>query len=125
MLLSVMLMVGVCFMRCCSNPVICYTNLLKYEISPLCTLTGFIADIAKADEGASRFVQRRLQSGTETERRLALQAALHNFSDLWQDPFGNFMLQGILEFGSADMREELMTAVYAADVVDMTLNMHG
>ena len=98
---------------------------MKCEISSLHTLTGFIADIAKADESASRFVQRRLQSGTETERRLALQAALHNFSDLWQDPFGNFMLQGILEFGSADMREELMTAVYAADVVDMTLNMHG
>jgi len=125
MLLSVMLMVGVCFIRCCSNPVICYTNILKCEISSLHTLTGFIAEIAKADESASRFVQRRLQSGTETERRLALQAALHNFSDLWQDPFGNFMLQGILEFGSADMREELMTAVYAADVVDMTLNMHG
>ena len=125
MLLSMMLMVGVCFTRCCSNPVICYTNILKCEISSLRTLIGFITEIAKADEGASRFVQRRLQSGTETERRRALQAALHNFSDLWQDPFGNFKLQGILEFGSADMREELMTAVYAADVVDMTLNMHG
>ncbi|KAL7440643.1 hypothetical protein ACHAXM_008489 [Skeletonema potamos] len=87
--------------------------------------TGFIAEIAKADEGASRFVQRRLQSGKENEKRLALQAALRSFSDLWPDPFGNFMLQGLLEYGSADMREELMTAVFAADVVDMTLDMNG
>jgi hypothetical protein len=35
------------------------------------------------------------------------------------------MLQGLLEYGSADMREELMTAVFAADVVDMTLDMNG
>ena len=35
------------------------------------------------------------------------------------------MLQGLLEYGSAEMREELMTAVFAADVIDMTLNMHG
>ncbi len=89
------------------------------------TIIGFIAEIAKADEGASRFVQRRLQAGKEAEKRLALQAALRSFSDLWPDPFGNFMLQGLLEFGSAEMREGLMTAVFAADVVDMTLNMHG
>ena len=86
---------------------------------------GFISEMAKADEGASRFVQRRLQIGTDTERRLALQAALRSFSDLWPDPFGNFMLQGLLDYGSTEMREELMTAVFAADVVDMTLNMHG
>ena len=86
---------------------------------------GFIAEIAKADEGGSRFVQRRLQNGKETEKRLALKAALRSFSDLWPDPFGNFMLQGLIEVGSAEMREELMTAVFAAGVVDMTLNMHG
>lgn len=91
----------------------------------ICTFTGFIAEVAKADEGASRFVQRRLQSGKENEKRLALQAALRSFSDLWPDPFGNFMLQGLLDFGSAEMREELMTAVFAADVVDMTLDMNG
>ena len=70
-------------------------------------------------------MQRRLQSSKENEKRLALQAALRSFSDLWPHPFGNFMLQGLLEYGSAEMREELMTAVFAADVIDMTLNMHG
>lgn len=91
----------------------------------ICTIKGFIAEIAKADEGASRFVQRRLQAGKEAEKRLALQAALRSFSDLWPDPFGNFLLQGLLDYGTAEMKEELMTAVFAADVVDMTLNMHG
>jgi hypothetical protein len=98
------------------------TNFWPY---PFMKLTGFIAEVAKADESGSRFVQRRIKSGNETEKRLALQAGLRSFSELWPDPFGNFMLQGIMEFGSAEMREELMTAVYAADVVDMTLNVHG
>mmetsp|Transcript_27337 Transcript_27337/g.44412 ORF Transcript_27337/g.44412 Transcript_27337/m.44412 type:complete len:513 (-) Transcript_27337:312-1850(-) len=97
----------------------------KNPSATLFDIDGFIAEIAKADEGGSRFVQRRLQNGKETEKRLALQAALRSFSDLWPDPFGNFMLQGLLEVGSAEMREELMTAVFAAGVVDMTLNMHG
>lgn len=98
---------------------------LRWSFHLSCTIIGFIAEIARADEGASRFVQGRLKSGTETEKRLALQAALRSFSDLWPDPFGNFMLQGLLDYGSTEMREELMTAVFAADVVDMTLNMHG
>jgi len=86
---------------------------------------GIITDLAKVDEGASRFIQKRLKLGTDEERRLGQTAALASMDDLLCNHYGNFMLQGLFEFGTAEMKKELMDAVYGQDVVALCLHMHG
>ena len=84
-----------------------------------------IPDVARADEGASRFIQKRLKVGNIEEKKLGMAAALSNIEDLWGDHFGNFMLQGLFEFGTKEMKQELMEAIYGQDVVALCLHMHG
>eukprot|EP00581_Thalassiosira_minuscula_P017159 CAMPEP_0183722464 /NCGR_PEP_ID=MMETSP0737-20130205/14406_1 /TAXON_ID=385413 /ORGANISM="Thalassiosira miniscula, Strain CCMP1093" /LENGTH=529 /DNA_ID=CAMNT_0025952623 /DNA_START=116 /DNA_END=1705 /DNA_ORIENTATION=+ len=86
---------------------------------------GIIPDIAKADEGASRFIQKRLKLGNNEERQLGLTTALASLDELVVDQYGNFMLQGLFEFGTAEMKKELMDAIYGQDVVSLCLHMHG
>lgn len=88
-------------------------------------IDGMIPDIARADEGASRFIQKRLKFGTPEERQLGMAAALSNVEDLWGDHYGNFMLQGIFEFSTPEEKRELMDAVYDQDVLALCLHMHG
>lgn len=87
--------------------------------------TGIIPDVARAGEDASRFIQGRLKLGKDEERRLGLNAALSCIDDLVCDQYGNFMLQGIFEYGDAGMKKELMDAIYAQDVAALCLHMHG
>lgn len=77
------------------------------------------------DEGGARFIQKRLRLGTVEEKNLAMSAVRCNLDILWRDHFGNFMLQGILEFGSTEMKKELMDAIYDVDVVLLCMHMHG
>lgn len=88
-------------------------------------IDGIIADVATADEPASRFVQKRLKLGSPEERLVGLKVALSSLDELWSDHYGNFMLQGIFEFGTADMKKDLMDAIYCGDVVALCLHMHG
>ena len=84
-----------------------------------------IPDIARADEGSSRFIQKRLKLGTPEEQKLGMTAALSAIEELWGDHYGNFMLQGIFEYGSKEMKTELMDAIYGQDVVALCLHMNG
>ena len=88
-------------------------------------LSAIIPDAARADEGASRFIQKRLKFGPPEEQQLGMKAALSSIEDLWRDHYGNFMLQGIFEFGTKEMKRELMDAIYGQDVVALCLHMHG
>lgn len=84
-----------------------------------------IPDLARVDDGACRFIQKRFRFGNEEEIKLGLTAALSSLEDLLCDHFGNFMLQGLFEFGTAEMKKELMDAIYGQDVVAVCLHMHG
>lgn len=103
--------------------------LLFVNRNPKATLfdvDGIIPDIATADENASRFIQKRFKHGNLEEKRLGLKVALSSLDDLWNDHYGNFMLQAIFEFGTVDMKKELMNAIYdSQDVVGLCLHMHG
>lgn len=88
-------------------------------------LDSLIADLACFDETSSRFIQKRLRLGTDEERSLALATALSSFERLWRDQYGNFLIQGLFEFGSTADKKELMESVYGQDVVSLCLHMHG
>ena len=87
--------------------------------------SGIIPDIAIADEGAAQFIKERLKFGSIEEKRLRLNTALASIDALVCDPYRNFMLQGLFESGIAEMKEELMDAIYGQDVVALCLHMHG
>jgi hypothetical protein len=87
--------------------------------------TGLILEVATADEGTRRFVQKRIKLGTDEEKQLGLTAALSSLEELWSDPHGNFMLQAIFENGTETMKKELMAAIYEEDVINLSLHMHG
>lgn len=89
------------------------------------SLLGCLADVACFDEASSRFIQKRLRLGTSEERSLALATALSSFDRLWRDQYGNFLIQGLFEFGSTSDKKELMEAIYGQDVVTLCLHMHG
>ena len=84
-----------------------------------------IPDIACHDEGGSRFIHQRLRLGTIEEHELGMKAAIAAIEDLWPDNFGNFMLQGLFEFGTSEMKKELMEHIYAQDVVALCMHVNG
>lgn len=88
-------------------------------------IDGMIGEVACVDEGAARFLQKRLRLGTVEEKNLCMTAVLADFDVLWQDHYGNFMLRGIFEFGSTEMKQELMVAIYDFDVVAFCMHIHG
>ena len=100
--------------------------------SIICNLTisstGFIPDVVKFDESASRFIQRRLRLGTVEEKTLGLKAALSDLDALCRDQFGNFLVQGLFDFGTPAIKSELMDAIYAKEegyAVELSMHMHG
>jgi len=85
-----------------------------------------IPDIACFDEGGSRFIHKRLKLGTIEEQELAMKVALSAIEELWSHHFGNFMLQGIFEFGTDEMKKELMEYIYnTQDVAALCVHMNG
>ena len=86
---------------------------------------GLISEVACVDERAAQFIQKRLREGTVEEANLGMTAALANLDVLWRDHYGSFMLQGLFEFGSNEMKTQLMDAIYKLDVVQLCMHRDG
>jgi len=97
----------------------------KHSLATLFHIRGKIADVARAGEGGSRFIQKRIKRGSAKEQCLGLTAALSNFDELVRDKYGNFMLQALLQFGSECTRGKLMEAIYSRGLVSLSLHAHG
>lgn len=96
--------------------------------NPLATLfgiDGIIPAIASANEDASNFIQKRLKLGSDKERHLGLISALASIDDLLHNQYGNIMLQGLFEFGSPELKKDLMDAIYAQDVAALCFHRYG
>jgi hypothetical protein len=91
----------------------------------LTSSSGMICEVACSDERAARFIQQRLRLGTVKETSLGLTAALAELDMMWRDQYGHFMIEGLFEFGSNDMRTDLMDAIYKCDVVALCMHMNG
>jgi hypothetical protein len=84
-----------------------------------------ICEVACVDDGAARFIQKRLRLGTIDEKNLGLSAIFAGLDILWRNQHGSFLLQGIFEFGSNQMRKDLIDAIYDLDVVEFCMHVHG
>lgn len=54
-----------------------------------------------------------------------MQVATSSFQRLWMDTFGNYMLQGLFEFGTDEMKKELLELIHEEDVVNLCMHMNG
>jgi hypothetical protein len=86
---------------------------------------GYIAQVAIADDATRRFIQERLKVGSENEQRLGLTAALASFQMLINDEKGSSMLQDFFIYGTQDMKDELMAALYEEGILELSINIHG
>ena len=86
--------------------------------------TGRIAEIAK-DRDGSKFIQRRLQVADVHEMQIAFEEALAGIEDLWDDVYGNYILQGMLELGTAEMKDRLGKRLIDGDVILLCTKVYG
>jgi hypothetical protein len=86
---------------------------------------GLVAEAAAADDVVLRFVQERIQVGSEEEQRLGLKAALASFGMLWRDYRGNRMLQALLTSGSRETKRELMATIHQEGPLNLSMDKYG
>eukprot|EP01082_Thalassiosira_pseudonana_P015105 g13592.t1.3.5e17418b g13592 g13592.t1 contig82:79516-81229(+) len=86
-------------------------------------IKGRIASVAKEQDG-SRFIQTRLQLAHPSELQLAYDEVLPVLQDLWNDAFGNFILQSLLEFGTEKMKAKLAEKL-REDAVSLASKTYG
>ncbi|ACI64388.1 predicted protein, partial [Thalassiosira pseudonana CCMP1335] len=86
-------------------------------------ITGRIATVAKDQEG-SRFIQKRLELADASELESAFAEVLPALRDLVNDVYGNFAVQGLLEFGTDAMKKEVGENL-AVDIVSLSSKAYG
>ncbi|KAJ2776373.1 hypothetical protein H4R18_005701 [Coemansia javaensis] len=86
-------------------------------------LKGTIFEVCK-DQHGCRYLQKKLEDGTEPHIDMIFAEVLPHFSLLMTDPFGNYLCQKLLEHCSEAQRTQIVTTV-APELVNVSLNMHG
>eukprot|EP01082_Thalassiosira_pseudonana_P007946 g7133.t1 g7133 contig23:1941255-1942835(-) len=97
----------------------------KYEDDSMTLhdIKGRIATVAKDQEG-SRFIQERLELADASELESAFAEVLPALRDLVNDVYGNFAVQGLLEFGTDAMKKEVGENL-AVDIVSLSSKAYG
>ncbi|KAH7277268.1 hypothetical protein KP509_39G043300 [Ceratopteris richardii] len=86
---------------------------------------GHIYTIAK-DQHGCRFLQRQFDEGGPKEVEIIFLEIIEHILELMIDPFGNYLVQKLLEVCSEDQRSKIlnMTTVNG-ELINISLNMHG
>jgi len=87
-------------------------------------MIGRIVKIAK-DRDGSKFIQRRLQIADTYEMQIAFDEALDDIEQLWNDVYGNYILQRFLELGTNDMRHRLGRKIVESGVFTLSTKVYG
>ena len=86
---------------------------------------GVISEAATANDWIRRFIQDRIKLGSHQEKRLGLNAALSSLEMLCTDEKGSGILQDIFTYGTAEMKKELLAALYDEGILALSMNIHG
>jgi pumilio RNA-binding family len=87
-------------------------------------MIGRIVEIAK-DRDGSKFIQRRLQLQDIEEMQIVFEETLDGIEELWNDVYGNYILQGFLEFGTDNMRDRLGRKIVESGVFTLSTKVYG
>eukprot|EP01018_Ginkgo_biloba_P014812 Gb_24858 [translate_table: standard] len=87
---------------------------------------GRIYFIAK-DQHGCRFLQRKFDEGSPEDVQKIFLEIIDHIIELMTDPFGNYLVQKLLEVCTEDQKMEILLAVTrkAGELVNISLNMHG
>ena len=87
-------------------------------------MKGRIVEIAK-DRDGSKFIQRRLQVADPIEMQIVYDEAIVDIHKLWDDVYGNYILQGILDLGTKEMRDGIGDKIMDGNVVELSTKVYG
>lgn len=95
-----------------------YTSLEEVE--------GRIYIIAR-DQHGCRFLQRKFDEGSSEDVQKIFVEIIDHIIELMTDPFGNYLVQKLLEVCSEDQRMQILHAITGkpGELVTISLNMHG
>lgn len=95
------------------------------KYSTLEEVEGRIYTIAK-DQHGCRFLQRKFDEGGPEDVAKIFSEIIEHIIELMTDPFGNYLVQKLLEVCTEGQRMEMLHRVTAnGDLVTISLNMHG
>ncbi|XP_078429657.1 putative pumilio homolog 8, chloroplastic [Wolffia australiana] len=85
-----------------------------------------IAAVAKDQQGC-RHLQRVLDEGSDEEREMIFNEILYHMPELMVNPFGNYLVQKVLDVCTDQQRLEIVYILTAqpAEIVNIAMNMHG
>lgn len=89
-------------------------------------VTGRIYLMAK-DQHGCRFLQRKISEGTLEDIEKIFVEIIDHIVELMTDPFGNYLVQKLLEVCNEDQRMQILQAITrkAGDLVRISCDMHG
>jgi hypothetical protein len=96
-----------------------------YRLLTLEEAVGQLMIVAQ-DQAGCRFLQRKFDEGGSDAVSIVFPEILENVVDLMTDPFGNYLIQKVLEKCSDHQRTDILAHVAGKDkLVFSSLNMHG
>ncbi|CAA2968286.1 pumilio homolog 7, chloroplastic [Olea europaea subsp. europaea] len=100
--------------------------LIPSKCNSLAQAQGYIYHLAK-DQHGCRFLQRMFDEGTSRDVQIIFSEVIHHVVELMMNPFGNYLMQKLLEVCNEDQRMEILLRVTEepGELVRISLNTHG
>jgi pumilio RNA-binding family len=86
-------------------------------------IEGHVVEFCQ-DQSGSRFIQQRLEMGDHTEQQIVMKEVLRAIRRLRNDVFGNYVVQKLLDFGTAKMKSEIRETL-EGEMLSLSLQMYG
>lgn len=99
---------------------------LPLKLSSLREVQGYISHMAK-DQYGCRFLQRIFDEGTPRDVQIIYDEIIDHAVELMMNPFGNYLMQKLLEVCNEDQRMQILLRVTEdpGQLVSISLNTHG
>ncbi|CAA2960772.1 pumilio homolog 2-like [Olea europaea subsp. europaea] len=99
---------------------------ISSKCSSLAEAQGYIYHMAK-DQHGCRFLQRIFNEGTSRGVQIIFTEVIHHVVELMMNPFGNYLMQKLLEVCNEEQRMEILLRVTEepGELVRISLNTHG
>ena len=86
-------------------------------------IEGHVVEFCQ-DQSGSRFIQQRLEMGDHAEQQIVMKEVLLAIRRLRNDVFGNYVVQKLLDFGTAKMKSEIRDTL-EGEMLSLSLQMYG
>lgn len=95
-------------------------------VKSLCEVKNYIIAIAQ-DQNGCRFLQRIFDEGTSNDVQTIFNEIIHHIVELMLKPFGNYVIQKLLDVCSEEQRLQIVQMVTKkpGQLVDICLNTYG